>query len=54
MSAQVRRLLIAVVIIVVLYFVISQPAGAAGTVRNILELLREALASIVTFFRSLV
>lgn len=53
MSASVRRLLVAVVVLVVLYFVISQPQGAATTVHNILELLREALASIVTFFRSL-
>lgn len=53
MSTQVRRILIAVVVLVVLYFVISQPQGAADFVRNIIELLRQALSSIVTFFRSL-
>jgi hypothetical protein len=53
MSAQVRRILIAVVVLVVLYFVISQPEGAAEFVRNVIELISEALSSIVTFIRSL-
>lgn len=53
MSAQLRRVLIVVVVLVVLYFVISQPQGAADVVHSILELLREALESIATFFRSL-
>ncbi len=53
MSKQARRALILVVIAVVLFFVISNPTGAADTVRSIVALIGEALAAVVLFFRSL-
>ena len=53
MSSGVRRLLILVVVAVVLFFVISQPEGAADVVQSIIALIGQALASIATFFRSL-
>lgn len=45
--------MILVVVAVVLFFVISQPEGAADVVRSIVALIGQALASIATFFRSL-
>jgi hypothetical protein len=48
-----RRFLIILVVAVVLFFVISQPEGAADVVRSIINLIEQALASIATFFRSL-
>ncbi len=53
MSTQARRLLILVVVGVLLFFVISQPEGAADVVRSIIALIGQALSSIATFFRSL-
>lgn len=53
MSKQARRLLVLVVVAVVLYFVISEPEGAADVVRSIVALIGEALSSIATFFREL-
>lgn len=53
MSASLRRFLILVVVAVVLFFVISQPEGAADVVRSILNLIGEAFSAIATFFRSL-
>lgn len=48
-----RRFLILLVVAVVLFFVISQPEGAADVVRSIIALIESALSSIATFFRSL-
>jgi cell shape-determining protein MreC len=53
MSASLRRFLILAVVAVVLFFVISQPEGAADVVRSIISLVEQALAAIATFFRSL-
>jgi len=53
MSKQARRLLVLVVVAVALYFVISQPEGAADVVRSIVALIGEALSSIATFFSEL-
>ena len=49
-----RRFLILAVVAVVLFFVISQPQGAANLVLDILRLLEEAAQSVVTFVRRLV
>lgn len=48
-----RRVLILLAVAVVLFFVISQPEGAADVVRSIINLIEQALSSIATFFRSL-
>ena len=53
MTPALRRFLLLVVIAVVLFFVISQPEGAADTVRSIVDLIGQALSAIATFFRSL-
>ena len=53
MSKRVRILLAVLVAVIVLYFVISQPEGAADVVRSIINLIEQALSSIATFFRSL-
>lgn len=53
MSKQARRFLILVVVAVVLFFVITQPEGAADVVRSILAIIGNALSSIAQFFRSL-
>ena len=53
MSSGLRRFLILVVVAVLLFFVISQPEGAADVVQSILAIIGDALSSIATFFRSL-
>ncbi|MEJ2888313.1 hypothetical protein [Actinomycetospora aeridis] len=53
MSKQARRFLILVVVAVLLFFVISQPEGAADVVRSIVAIIGQALSSIAQFFRSL-
>jgi hypothetical protein len=53
MSTGLRRFLILVVVAVLLFFVISNPTGAAATVQSILAIIGDALSSIATFFRSL-
>ncbi|HEY2220754.1 hypothetical protein [Actinomycetospora sp.] len=50
---DVKKLVIAVVVIFVLFFVISQPQAAANLVQNILSLLESAATSVVTFLREL-
>ena len=53
MSSGLRRFLIIVGVAVVLFFVITQPVGAANVVQSILAIIGNALSSIATFFRSL-
>jgi hypothetical protein len=50
---DVKKLVGAIVVIFVLFFVISQPQGAANLVTTILSLLESAASSVVTFLRSL-
>jgi uncharacterized membrane protein (Fun14 family) len=52
-DVDVRKVVIAVVVIFVLFFVISQPQGAANLVNDILRLLAEAANSVVLFLRRL-
>lgn len=53
MSKGLRRFLILAVVAVLLFFVISQPEGAADVVRSIVAIIGQALSSISQFFRSL-
>jgi len=53
MSKGLRTFLIVVVVAVLLFFVITQPVGAADVVQSILTIIGNALSSIATFFRSL-
>jgi hypothetical protein len=53
MSAGLRRFLILVGVAIVLFFVITNPTGAADVVQSILAIIGNALSSIATFFRSL-
>ena len=52
-GVDVRKLVIAIVVIFLLFFVISQPQGAANLVLTILHLLEAAAESVVTFLRRL-
>ena len=46
-----KRIVGFVVVIFVLFWIISQPSSAGGTVNNVLGNLRDAGQSIVTFIR---
>ncbi len=52
-GVDVRKLVIAIVVIFLLFFVISQPQAAANLVLTILHLLEAAAESVVTFLRRL-
>jgi hypothetical protein len=49
---DVKKLLTFAGIALVLYFVIAQPAGAAGLVSNIIGFLRDAAESVISFVSS--
>lgn len=53
MSPGAKKLLGVVVIILVAYFVISDPNGSSGVVRDILGMLQEGAEAVITFLRSL-
>ncbi len=48
-----RRILIAIAVLFVLFYVISQPANAAGAVRGAADALFGAFESLVRFFTAL-
>jgi preprotein translocase subunit YajC len=48
-----KKLVVALVVIFVLFFVISQPQQSADLVKNILGMLQSGAESLVTFLRSL-
>ena len=50
---DVKKLVGAIVVIFVLFFVISQPRASADFVLNILQLLENAANAVVLFLRSL-
>ena len=51
---DVKKVGIAIVVIFLLFFVISQPQGSADLVRGILSALADAAGSVILFLRSLV
>jgi hypothetical protein len=53
MSSGLRRFLILVGVAIVLFFVVTNPTGAADVVQSILAIIGNILSSIATFFRSL-
>jgi hypothetical protein len=53
MSSGLKRFLGIVAVAVVLFFVITNPTGAADVVQSIVAIIGSALSSIATFFRSL-
>lgn len=53
MSQKTKRAIGAVVAVLLLYLVITQPQQSAGMVQNILNMLRDGADSLTTFLRSL-
>jgi hypothetical protein len=53
MNNNLKKLLIAAIITLILWYLISQPTDAAGAVHNALAMLKEAATRIVLFIRSL-
>jgi hypothetical protein len=53
MSSGLKRFLGIVAVAVALFFVITNPTGAADVVQSIVAIIGNALSSIATFFRSL-
>lgn len=52
-DVNVKKIVGLLAIAFLLFFVITQPASAAGVVQSILATLRDAAESIAAFFRSL-
>lgn len=52
-SPGAKKLLGVVVIVLLAYFVISDPNGSSGVVRDILGMLQEGAEAVITFLRSL-
>jgi hypothetical protein len=50
---NVKKILGLVVIALVVFFIITQPTGAAGSIQNIGNILYNAAQSVTTFFTSL-
>lgn len=50
---NVKKIVGLLAIAFLLFFVITQPAGAAGVVQSILGTLRDAAEAIASFFRTL-
>ena len=53
MGPGAKKLLVAVIVLFVAFFVISQPQQSADLVKNILGMLQSGAESLVTFLRSL-
>lgn len=53
MSPGAKKFLGVVVVALLVYFVVTDPAGSGALVQNLLNLLRQAAESLITFFRSL-
>lgn len=53
-AVNVKKILGLLVIALLIFFVITQPSGAANSVQNIGGILRDAAQSITTFFTQLV
>ncbi|MBB4684901.1 hypothetical protein [Amycolatopsis jiangsuensis] len=53
MSSGVKKIIVVGVVVLVLFFLITQPTGSAELVHRVLGWLREGAEAIVTFFRTL-
>jgi len=52
-SPGAKKLLGVVVIVLLAYFVITDPTGSSGVVRDILGMLEDGAEAVITFLRSL-
>lgn len=52
-SANLKKILTVTVVVVLAYFVISQPNQSAGLVQQIIGMLRDGADALVTFLQSL-
>lgn len=53
MSAKTKRSMTWIAIVLVVFFVVSQPQQSAGVVRDAVGLLQQAAQALITFLQSL-
>jgi hypothetical protein len=52
-SPGAKKVIVVLVVLLVIYFVYNDPTGSGALVQNLLNILRQAAESVITFFRSL-